>query len=48
MDLADRAQEYPLEMYRAPSKDVCLSCGNTFMPHLLENGLCIDCDVREG
>jgi hypothetical protein len=46
MDDVDRAQEYELPMFRATLKDKCLKCGVTYESHLLEKGICIDCDIN--
>jgi hypothetical protein len=47
MDLADMAQEYEMPMVRAIIQDRCKGCNVPMASHLLEDGLCIDCDMPE-
>lgn len=43
MDLADMAQEFEMPMIRL-TQDRCKVCLIPMESHLLEGGLCIDCD----
>jgi hypothetical protein len=47
MDLADMAQDFEMPMVRAIIQDRCKCCLVAMEPHLLEGGLCIDCDMKE-
>lgn len=44
MDDADRAQLVEIPMFRGIATERCRCCGMVFAPHLLEKGMCIDCD----
>ena len=49
MDIVDIAQKTEIDravMFRGVSAERCLQCGITFKPHLLEGGLCFDCDME--
>jgi len=50
MDELDYLQEInervPPSMFRAIPQDRCKACLFPMAPHLLENGLCIDCDME--
>jgi hypothetical protein len=47
MDLADMAQDFEMPMVRAIPQDRCKMCLIPMASHLLEGGLCIDCDMKE-